>query len=645
MKKTIALTFLLLLPFALGQTRALACGGPAMDEIDIPLQSPDTIMQWLTVVPCEGDSACGFIEDLPTVPELLFLQPFRLNRPREFDVLWKLSYEFNGTTDAKGVYVEYQPPEPLSAEGLNAALRGGEYDKATAEAQGLFDRVMNLPVALAENNQGVFAQALAVVEMKTIFGRSSLEDMNRYFRARLGTLRFIALKQAMRTQIPDGWKEEIQKKTAPESWKALEALHDEWIKDFPDHPLADLVRLSKLRLYYLQDEGRKAWNIVFDVYRRRPIRALAEMRFLLKQSLIPEFQDVPQDPVLLAALAPWFDDKDSKTWTTLWRLSESNAGAPWSVNLQERLLKQAGQFARKDRPLPEGFPDAPGNPTQLWGQFRLLALYKTGNYDQALAEAESLKPNAFSQAVQAKLYLMRREWAKIMALEKLPMDSKKYLIRVLLDDASLKSLADNPQEAVRSEARLALAIRLASRGDWNGGAKLVGAVNPDQAALWRGAAKLASDQSPAGRLAWARFLGKNDGRLFYKPDTVWYRSLFGRFGSLEYAQGHPDLAQGGASSVTDTSLPWTGDQEAQLLLAHFTSLEPYLALKAYAAWLEKAGGKAPQAKAVLKEADKTYNALVNWANNYSEGWKAFLDKSPEAQTIRTVGLEIGRKGN
>src|SRR6185436_18136335 len=97
--------------------------------------------------------------------------------------------------------------------------------------------------------------------------------------------------------------------------------------------------------------------------------------------------------------------------------------------------------------------------------------------------------------------------------------------------------------------------RMAAKGDWNGGASLIEGVDPARAPLWREAARLHSDQSAGGLLAWARFLKKNDGKLFYKPDTVWYRSLFSRLAGLEYAQ--KEGASLSAELKPDANLPWT----------------------------------------------------------------------------------------
>src|SRR5579885_1028233 len=83
MKKCIAAVLLCSLIFAFAPPTAFACGGPAMDDIDHPLQPAATLLAWLTIVPCNSDSTCQFIEDLPTIPELLFLNPFRLSRPKE----------------------------------------------------------------------------------------------------------------------------------------------------------------------------------------------------------------------------------------------------------------------------------------------------------------------------------------------------------------------------------------------------------------------------------------------------------------------------------------------------------------------------------------------------------------------------------
>lgn len=627
---------------------AITCGGPAFDLIDQALKPVDEFIAWSAVAQCdpeEADSSCAYLDSLNTILELRFLYPFHLAKPAEYQELWNRSYfeyELADGKIAKAAPLTLTSPDPKAA-------------------QDIVDKILDMPLAQAEENRDVLALAVAALDFKPLADSVSPEKMKALWQnlipvylpafmktpplpspfreAREGTERFIALKEAMRTKIPDGWLEDIRKKVTPETWNELEALHSQWLKDFPDHPLADLARLSQVRLAYLRDRADESWKILFSLYAKRPVRAVGEMRFLLRQEIAPDPAQVPNDPVLSAALAPWFTyQKDgvwSPLWTRLWTLSLSDPKAPWATNLQMRLLKKAADEVTMKSGLPEGFPAAAANPDPHWAAFRLYALYKAGRWDDALAQAKLIKPNEMTAAVIAKLHIRRKEWKEAFGLKALPLEAKKYLIRVLLDDETLRSLTDLADPELKKEVRLTLAVRAAAKGDWESGKTLLAEGDMRRSGLWDQAAQLAADKSPSGQLALGRFLRKNDGKLFYPPDTVWYRSVFWRLNAVGERTQDTNIP-----SSVDPGLPWSGDIESQAIRAHLTALEPFLALKAFATYLDKTSGKNKERVAALKEADNAYNWLLNWANNYSESWKTLLDQSEEAKIIRRVGKEF-----
>jgi hypothetical protein len=635
------------------------CGGPSFDLIDQALKPVDEFIAWSSVQECdpeEADSSCAYIGNLSTVLELRFLHPFHLAKPDMYRELRNRSYfEYDYGTGAS------PKAEPKSSDALARKVDAGDWDGAESEARSLVERILDMPHFQADENRDVLARAVAALDLRPLAASVPDDALRAAWRgvlssyrpaflkapplaspikeAREGTTRFIALKDAMRTRIPNGWREDIRKNVAPETWGALESLHAQWLKDFPGHPLADLARLSQVRLAYLRDRADESWKILFALYPKRPVRAVGEMRFLLQQEIAPDPAAVPDDPVLLSALAPWFEyQKDgawSPLWTRLWDLSLADPKAPWATNLQIRLLKEAADQASPKSGLPEGFPAPAANPDPRWAAFRLFALYKVGRWDDALAQARLIKPNEITAAVIAKLHIRRKEWKEALGLKELPFDAKRYLIRVLLDDETLRSLQDLSDPRLKSEVRLTLAVRAAAKGDWPAGLALLADGDMRRAGLWEQAARLSADQTPSGRLALGRFLRKNDGKLFYAPDTVWYRSVFWRLSAVA-GRGKENALP----SNIDPGLPWTGEIESQAIRSHLTALEPFLALRAFATYLRETTGQGKQRKAALKEADQAYNWLLNWANNYSENWKSLLDQSDEAKIIRQAGLEV-----
>jgi len=647
--KTLRLAALLSLALILQPLKDLsACGGPAFDLIDQALKPVDEFIAWSSVKECEpeeADSTCAYLGSLNTIEDLRFLTPFHLAKPAEFQELWNRSYfeyEVSSGSLAKAPLLTIDSPDPQ-------------------KAQEIIDKILNMPLAQAEENRDALAFAVAAVDFKPLADAIPQEKLKSVWEnlwpmylpafikapplpspfreAREGTMRFIAVKEAMRTKIPNGWREDIRKNVTPETWNELESLHSQWLKDFPDHPLADLARLSQVRLAYLRDRTDDAWKILFSLYPKRPVRAVGEMRFLLQQEIAPDPALIPNDPVLLSALAPWLtfqkDGAWNPLWTKLWNLSLTDPKAPWATNLQTRLLKEAADQASVKSGLPEAFPSVAANPDARWSAFRLYALYKAGRWDDALAQATLIKPNASTAAVLAKLHIHRKEWREALEIKELPFDAKRYLIRVLFDDETLRSLQDIADPKLKSEVRLTLAIRAAAKGDWESGKPLLAGGDMRRSGLWDQAAQLAADKTPAGQLALGRFLRKNDGKLFYAPDTVWYRSVFWRLSAVSER-----ATENTSPPSVDPGLPWSGDVESQAIRAHLTALEPFLALKAFATYLDKTSGKDKERAAALKEADRAYNWLLNWANNYSESWKTLLDQSEEAKTLRRVGRDL-----
>jgi len=675
MKKLIPTLCLLL---ALGgiPRSASACGGPAYYPFGITLSPIDAMADGFITPSDElGD---GF-----TVDAFLFLYPFHVDPAHQAQTedLWNLSYSNNRSYQGD----ESQPSlSKTNLEGFEAALHAGNLDQAEAEARRTVDAILDMPVAQANDNQQDFARALEFLEVRPFLKGTPTERLERFFilpegsagtwppdpkgiwetlslpvalqqalivrRAdrkhygdlakqfpqspRAGTLGFVALQEKFAQEIPNGWGEDIRKAVKPETWQGLQAAADQWLKQFPKHPLADLAKLAQLRAYYFQEDKDHAWNLLLDLYPRRLPRVLGEMRFLVKQSLLPSDLKNPKiDPLLRSAFLGVVTP-GSGEWTQDWNLATQNLPAPWAINMQERLLRQAIADKASGKTLPSGFPATPANPTPLWGQLRLLALMKAERLDDALAQAKTMPSSDPNDLIKARLYLARHELITALSLPKLAEESKDYLVRVLSDATTLQKICKEGDKAWRHEACLTLATREAGQGHWDQGATWLQDNDGARAALFRDAAKLSADSSPAGTLAWARFLRSKQGKVFFPSDTLWYRSLNYRLDNIKSSAAE-------SAPSASSALPWSPTEESRAIQDYLTDgTELFYALKAYAAWLKQAKPKDPEAAKVLQEADKTYNALVNRDNYNSQFWQEFLDKSEWAQTIRSAGKAI-----
>lgn len=653
---------------------ARPCGGPffyPVGEVLSPIEG--MLEQLLTPLDHFGD---GY-----TIEPFLFLYPFHVDPARRAQVedLWKLAYGERWAVEGGESAPSFSA---ASLEAFEAALRRADLDAAEAEARKLVAQVLDMPLALANQHQDNFARALEFLDLKPALTKVLAETLAAYFLftpgpdrlwpaaprrpwamlslplalqqgwifrstsrgeaaqlaerfpqgPRAGTLGFIALQEKFRTEIPNGWLEEIRKNTSAKTWQGLEAAVDAWLTAFPSHPLADLARLTKLRAFYYQDKGPQAWDLLFEIYPRRLARVLGEMRFLLKQGLKPAHAGpAGGDPVLKTALLP-FLPLEAEAWNRDWRIAERALPAPWAVNLQERLLSRAVAMAKDGKPLPEAFPARAANPSELWGQLRLMALLQAGRLDEALTQAQSLPSNESSDLLRARVFLARGEWTRALAVAKLPDDAKRYLVRVLFDAPTLQGICRGPAGPWREEACLALAARAAAKGDWNGGADFL-ENSPRRAKLWREAAGLSADTGPSGLLAFARFMKANSGKVFASVKTEWYRSLNFHLSGLK------DRPKGPAAKPAAD--PWSPEEESRAIRDYFTAnSERFYALKAYAAWLKSADPKNRAAAGVLGEADQTYNGLINWDNWNSPFWQDYLENSEWALAIREAGKKI-----
>jgi len=654
-------------------TTASPCGGPLMYPIDAPLLARGYYESAIL-------SPGGWPTFDETHPEILFVYPFRLAGVPGAQELWDLYYERRESGYWENEWAPAQFPLVDGRYQFERLVAAGDRDGAEREARRVIETVLDMSSWHADHQQDVLRKAVELVELRpflndvspavlaAFFGGDTanvdlplvLEEAieirglgRKDFRAfadshpdgaRTASLRYVVLQEILGYEIPNGWRSQIKRQMTAAKWQRLEALHDDWLAEFGDHPLADLVRLSKLRLYYFQGDGDRAWDLLLDFYPRRLSRVLHEIRLLVayggpdftldpsRLRLLEPYETGPvdaevtrMDALLVTALAPSLTF-DAEQWNELWILSEENIAEPWAVNLQERLLERSRSLVD---PAPDEFPAEPANPTLLWGELRLLALFNSGQLAAAREQAASLEPSFGVSSMTSALHLFDEEWTEAALVDGLDEHTMQYLIRVVLPAPAVVALSTGSDPAARREAIRTLAVKEAAGGDWAAAADLLAEIDAVPAGLWRQASELAADTDLEARLAYARFMNAHHGELFFGIDTAWQRSLSYRLQIIE-----------GDNPRYDEHLPWQPEQEAAAIREHLlSSSERYLALRAYADYLERVDAGNPEARQVLREADETYNWLINFEPGYGF-WRAELESGEAADKIRRAGRRI-----
>jgi len=654
---------------ALVAVPAFPCGGPGADIVDRPLVA---VHDYLARTVYEDDYESRLRS------ELRFLEPFRRTMPDSVGALVAFAYEGDGYLSTADVDTL---PRHYERERLGLAVRAieqGDYARAEAAARRVVSDVLDLPAGLASPYAQALRTAVEVVDVAPSLTPRDRFTAARYFAAdsaarealaaagalpqvlhaaldirrlrrgdasayadahpsspRLASVRFVELQEAMRAGIPDGWASSIRDSVPSARWDELERLHADWLRRFADHPLADYVRLSRVRSLYFKGDGARAWDGLLAMYPRHRQRVLGEMRYLVQQGVVPESIDDPRfDWPLRTALVPEVRVTPEQ-WNAYWQASESHAGEPWAIAMQERLLWRAIKVAESTRSRPSRFPQRPAAPTPLWAKLRLLALVEAGNLDDAIAQADRTDAaEGDLDAIRVRIHLLRHDWGKALADSPAGDAATAYLVRVLAPTAMVDSLAAAAASPLASDARLTIAGRRAAAGDWTAASRSVRTSDPDNARRWARTATLAADSSRSGRLAFARWMRDQHGRLFFGEDTFWLRGLNWR----RYALDRDTTDRSAPPPALDSRLPWTPAEERAKIDAHLRSTtELYYSLGAYARWLDGATRTTPGLAAVVREADQVYNRLVNWDATNSPFWSAALTQGPEARSIRRAG--------
>jgi hypothetical protein len=642
---------------------AFPCGGPGAAIVDRPLVP---LHEFLSRALTEDDYEARLR------PELRFLEPFHAVMPDSVARLYAFAYESGYAPEPPDDSVVRRFESEHLGPAKDAIARGA-YADAGALARRAINAVLDMPAGVATPYSDVLRAAVEIVDVAPHLAPSDRAAAARYFAGtvatrqalsasgslpptlvrsfavsvlprdsagtyadahrdspRLASLRFVALQHAMRTGIPDGWAGSMKDSVPPGRWRDLGRLHDEWLSRFGDHPLADYVRLSRERLFYFEGDSARPWNELLALYPRHRERVLGEMRYLVYHGMVPVSLDDPRIDWPLRTALLMEARATPEQWTAYWRATESHRPERWALPMQERLLWRAAEIARSSGVLPDGFPRRAMAPSAVWAQLRLIALLQAGDIPAALEQADSAGDAPDVAAMRVRLHLLRHDWGRAITAAQGEHEAAAYLVRVLAPRPVVNSLARAHGSPFSKDAGLTVAAGRAAAGDWSTAARFATAADPTRARSWTRTALLSADTSRAGQLVFARWMRDQFGRLFFGDDTEWLRGVNRRRSTV--------VGDTATSENRADRLPWTRADERASLEAHLRdSNELYYALRCYARWLDAATPGTPGLAAVVREADQTYNRLINWDGTNSFFWGEVLEKSPEAQSIRRAG--------
>ena len=608
---------------------ATACGGPAFADLGALAKVGSSLDRLIVPDPVWASFGNSQRE------EFRFLYPFKVEHPAEIAALWQFSYEQGGNA----------PAAPSFAP-VEQAVADGDLGRAAQAARGVVLAVLDEPAGVAAEHTQVLFRAVELLELAPQLAAVPI-DVARGFllgpmpaalppslqdalaartagpgraplpafgpaHPRAASLALWALERDFAARVPNGWSDATRKAVPAATFRELEAGVDGWLADHPAHPLADWVRLWKVRVRYFHGDGEGAWQVLLAMYPRHRPRVLGEMRYLLLQDVAPSASQIDglTNPELITALATT-DTITEARFHRWWALAAASPAQKWATNLEERLLFWVAQHAQPGE-LPAEFPRTARDPSALWAKLRAVALGKAGQLVPASREIEGVQPDAEQAELASQLRLARGQPERAARLPELGVDALRYLVRVRLDTKALGRLATR-HDAAGKEARAELAVRHTAAGRWEAAARRIDEDDPDRALLYRRAAALAARKDARADLDLARFLDANP-ELFRPSDPGMYRAMSAAYGAASTSR---DEARAIAATLTRGNARWR-------------------ALTLYARWLP-GHTQDYDAENALTEADRIYNRLINYGGASGLFWDVSVRPSREAKAIRAAG--------
>ncbi|HTQ04198.1 MAG TPA: hypothetical protein VMI54_10085 [Polyangiaceae bacterium] len=608
---------------------ARACGGPDTGDF-LALLPLDALLE--TIVSPEA----GF----GPRDELRFGYPLARARPAEFTELVRY---FAGGVDPV--------PAPSTRE-LDDAIAHADLERARRAALAVVDALYRLPPELAAPHvRTVLYRALEVVELTrahlpgaelsafldrrqtpqpsalspalraALAARVALESGGPLPPAaqnpRAASLEFVGFQRDFAARVPNGYASEAGAAALGPLFSELTRNVDAWIARYRGHPLSDLAELWKVRIEHFAWRKDEAYRVALGVWPRRPVRAAAEMEFLLATDGAPSpaVLDAIKDPILIAAFARTVTIDEAR-FNRYWKLALTAPTAPWSAPLQERLLLSVARTGK----LPAEFPTRTDGPTPLWDELRALALMKSGQPELAKRELESMPHDEDGTRLLVKLHLSRGEFEQALLVPGVSEDVGAYVVKARLDRTTVTRIAGTARHPFAGVAQFELSLYAARDGKWQDAAKLAAPVRPERAPLFKTAARLADARGPDTELAFARFLAAHAGELLSDDNYAFYRGM--SFVAQE------------AAAAGATSTEYLRMTDAMLRMS-----ERYRALELYAHWLRQ-NATAPKARAVLAEADRTYAKLLYEGGSDAYFFGEYAPKTELAAELRALGKQI-----
>jgi hypothetical protein len=658
MKRRVALVPSLLMCIA---TIAFPCGGSLAYHVDGPLIS-----------------AAGFAErgimptfDLENLPrdEVRFLPGLlRADSTRFAALIGRPPMEPFAWDTTQRVSVQ----EPSATE-LRGAWSRGDLDAAGMAARAIVDRVMALPAAASPVRDSALRLAVETIELSPLVAsqpaaarRAVFEQLAAPFRssaavspsaataARQPSLEYAALREAVRTGLPDDTRAEVTKLVPPARWDSLHAAHRAWLTRHGDHPYAGLVRFARLRLFFLSSQPDSAWRTAVSLSRQYPARAAAEMRYLLVVGFPPSDAVLTDAsvPVELRAALVGNLRPSAAAWQSLMQLAADARTARWAEPLEERLMAMqatdttattvpAGSASRGSanttRALPSTFPSWRPSASPFWRYMWAVNMLLAGRLSDAVrladapvAVAEDSILSEQAAMLTVRIHVARGDWSRALRVPNVDPWTRRYLLRVLAPDSVADLLRTNAVAALAREARQVLAMRAAQRGAWDEAAQVLRPVDAARAARYTRIGVLARDTtSNAALLQFARGVAAQHGQLFFEATRYFYRGMMYR-----------DYELGPERESQPWDLPWSRSYERQRMFGYLRDgSERYLALRAYASYVARTGVTPAARRAAAREADRVYRGLLATDPSRSDAgyWADSLPGSALAKAIRQAG--------
>ncbi len=555
-------------------------------------------------------------------------------------------------------------PEPTSGALVRAWARG-DADGAVQSARALVSGIMALPFDAESSRDAALRLAVETIELaplvvaepvtarRTAFERLATPTRRLSFDSlplllaretqhpRRASLEYAALRRAVRTGIPDDTREEILKQVLPARWDSLHAAHRTWLTTYPKHPYATLVRLQQVRLFYLASQNDSAWRAALSLYATHPVRAAAEMRYMLLTMAQPSEAFLTDARVPLEVrIALVGNMRPSKVaWAALIREATARSRDAVRENLEERLLGVLAADTTPTLALPPSFPSWRATASPLWRYLWAASLLRAGRADEALpyttvpitvAQDTMLAGDAVNLA--ARIHLTRGDYVAAASTPHLDEWTRRYIVWVLTPDSVVSRVATSADRDASRDALLVLAMRAAQAGHWTAAAAQVRPFDARRAALYARVGMFVRDtMSNDGLLRYATTLSGIGGRMFADSSRYFYRGMMSRDYALnpEYAE----MRQG-------WDLPWTRlGERTRMFRSLRDGSERLLALRAFASYFDRPGVTVAQRRMAVRLADRAYRQLLQTDPSRSESgyWADSLPVSVEARAIRRAG--------